>query len=872
MTTTLARPGTGAASPATARPAAPDDAHTPTRRPPRLPRRAVEAALVVLAHLPLVFLFVPLFDGSGYVAPLTSAVLFAGAVGWFAARRLVGLSLVCLVGLAAGLAYATVLTAAAGGSPVAVLRALRDGWPRLLGVALPARPEVLLLVPVGAVLWIATYTAIVLAARTSHPLLPALPPMLGLGAALPIVGRIGGTTRMTGLLLTAAAVVLLLAAAVLRAARTDAGGGPAAEEPAGDVGEGAAPGPAAEGTARSRLGSAASFGLLIVGTVALVGLAAGLLVPVSASFDPRDRYHPAMTDVDLLNPLGRVRTQLEANPRTVFTVRFDTSSSKPPTDRVAVGELGDFDGATWSDDDRFVLVDHTLPTVSTTPVSTVRQTAVRAQITLGSLDSTLLPALGRPQTVTATGWSGMAYDPVSGALVALSPPAADARYTLGAQVPAPTKSQLDQAVAATGPAATPYLRLPPGMPATLTTLANTLTAKATTPYGKLTALAAALANDQAFPYDLNASPGHSYGVLARFLTGTDAGDQRGYAEQHAAAFAVLARALGVPTRISVGYLLDTNHSAADGTFTVTTRQAHAWPEVLLAGIGWVAFEPTDVSQLTKVLPPPSSTATGGTQQGQTVSSAAQPPIVAPQIDHSADQGAHGGGSGGGGFLRGPLLAALLVVIVLVAVPLLIVAAKRVRSIRRRRGSPAARVDGAWREARDRLGERGVPRDPSWTHREVYQAVLARAELAAALEPLGQLIALADAAMFTVSGDVGDTEAQAAWQLVGELRRALRGGGARARLSAALGPATLFPPRGSAPAPAVPLAARALLTTPVRPASPLQERRSYPAPDAGTPARGPEAPWPDVLDGRAHEETRVRATGWHGAPAAQDQDR
>jgi transglutaminase-like putative cysteine protease len=763
----------------------------------------ITALLAALACLPAVLIAGSLFDGLGYLAPLAGAVALAGALAWLVARRLRGGSLVCLTGIAGGLAYATALTMATGGSAGLAARALRDGWPRLLSVALPARPVVALLVPLGAIVWMASFAAVALAARTAHPLAPALPPLLGLAATLVLVGHGGAVSAASRLLLSAVTVALVLAAAALRSG------------PVG-VADGAARGPA-----RARPSGPAAFGLVVVAAVAVVGTAAGLLIPVGPRYDPRDHYHPPMNDVALLNPLGMVRTQLEADPaRTVFTVTLDTSSGKPPTDRIAVAELGDFDGATWTDDTTFVLVDHTLPTKPATPVSTVGQIGVRATVRLDSAMGDLLPTVGHPAALAGASWDGSAYDPVSGTLAALTAPRAGASYTLTAQVPAPTDGELAHALPATGPSAAPYLALPTGLPASLRAIATQATASASTPYAKLQALAAYLRDDGRFPYDLAASPGHSYGVLRRFLTGTDPGDQRGYAEQHAAAFAVLARALGFPTRISVGYLLDEHHIGAGGAFTVTTSQAHAWPEVLLGGIGWVSFEPTDVSQLTKVLPPPPAAAVGGTPTAPTAASRAQPPLVAPQLDHKADQGTRGG-SGGGFTVTWPMAVGLVMLLLLLGVPVLVAVAKaRRRGARRRRGSPVARVDGAWNEARDRLSEYGVPRAPAWSHREVVAAVAATPGLEAAAEPLARLAVLADQARYwPAAAEAGGELAPEAWRQVAEIRGVLRqAGGTGRRLRAALSPRALLPVgRSTAPLPEVPLAARGMVRAAANPA-------------------------------------------------------
>src|SRR5207253_3253245 len=58
----------------------------------------------------------------------------------------------------------------------------------------------------------------------------------------------------------------------------------------------------------------------------------------------------------------------------------------------------------------------------------------------------------------------------------------------------------------------------------------------------------------------------------------------------AGTFAAMARAIGLPSRVAVGFTPGVLE--ADGLWHITGRQAHAWPEVFVAGYGWVAFEPT----------------------------------------------------------------------------------------------------------------------------------------------------------------------------------------------------------------------------------------------------------------------------------------
>ena len=67
-------------------------------------------------------------------------------------------------------------------------------------------------------------------------------------------------------------------------------------------------------------------------------------------------------------------------------------------------------------------------------------------------------------------------------------------------------------------------------------------------------------------------------------------DRRGFCSQFAQAFAILARVLGIPARIAIGYTGGT--PGPGNTWNVTTADAHAWPELYFYGYGWLRFEPT----------------------------------------------------------------------------------------------------------------------------------------------------------------------------------------------------------------------------------------------------------------------------------------
>ena len=93
-----------------------------------------------------------------------------------------------------------------------------------------------------------------------------------------------------------------------------------------------------------------------------------------------------------------------------------------------------------------------------------------------------------------------------------------------------------------------YTDLPSDFPQQAADEAEAITAEATTPYDKALALQTYLRSDR-FTYDKTVAPGHSSQALLTFLFET----RRGYCEQFASTFAALARSVGLPSRVAVGF-------------------------------------------------------------------------------------------------------------------------------------------------------------------------------------------------------------------------------------------------------------------------------------------------------------------------------
>lgn len=130
-----------------------------------------------------------------------------------------------------------------------------------------------------------------------------------------------------------------------------------------------------------------------------------------------------------------------------------------------------------------------------------------------------------------------------------------------------------------------YEALPTSFPAEVTALTEQITSSASTRYDKAMALQNYFREN--FDYSTQVSSGHGEDALLEFLS-----DRVGYCEQFAGAFAVMARAIGIPARVAVGFTPGDQDPQDPTLFVVNGKHAHAWPEIYFPEQGWVSFEPT----------------------------------------------------------------------------------------------------------------------------------------------------------------------------------------------------------------------------------------------------------------------------------------
>src|SRR5690606_31594525 len=113
-----------------------------------------------------------------------------------------------------------------------------------------------------------------------------------------------------------------------------------------------------------------------------------------------------------------------------------------------------------------------------------------------------------------------------------------------------------------------------------------------------------------FRYDTRVPEARTEDAVWDFLT-----QRTGYCVQFATAMTIMARTLGVPARIGVGFLPGRADTSVVGRYVVSGRQAHAWPELYFADAGWVRFEPTPATQTGA--PPVYADPYGGLPVGET---------------------------------------------------------------------------------------------------------------------------------------------------------------------------------------------------------------------------------------------------------------
>jgi len=195
--------------------------------------------------------------------------------------------------------------------------------------------------------------------------------------------------------------------------------------------------------------------------------------------------------------------------------------------------------------------------------------------------------------------------------------------------------------------------------------------------------------------------------------------REGFCQQFASAYALMARSLGLPARVAVGF---TQGDAVDGTdgsttYVVRGRHAHTWPEVHFDGVGWVPFEPTtgrgnpQAVDYTGVEPAQAEAPTAEATTTTTTTSTTLPidadtatTVPSGQVNAVGARGNDATDDGGSSWWRQSILLA----VTLAAVPMALLAlGRRRRRSALRRDADGGRIAAAWAGALTDLSTIGI---------------------------------------------------------------------------------------------------------------------------------------------------------------------
>lgn len=476
-----------------------------------------------------------------------------------------------------------------------------------------------------------------------------------------------------------------------------------------------------------------------------------------------------------VSPLVDIRSRLVDQSDTVL---FEVHASEKAYWRLTA--LDRFDGTIWSSDAGFAPADGALDAPGVDRGDTSYQS-----FEIANLGALWLPAAYRPVDLDAHG-ARIRFNTDSATLIV------DDSYQSSDGLSYEVTSVLPQHSAATlgstltdeipEDVAQHYAAEPPGLSEQARGLATAVAgAYAGNPYEQSLALQSFFREN--FTYDLTVEPGHSDNAIDDFLD-----RRRGYCEQFAGTFAAMARHLGLPARVAVGFTWGDEDPQDPSHFTVKGRHAHAWPEVYLADAGWVAFEPTPdrgmpgatawtglapsqadqgPDEATTSRSEPTVTTTTVTTSTTTPSEpderAASPsaPSTRPPNESTAESATAGPASTADTARNrsghtGTILAVSAICLLIAGYVLVVIVVPTRRHNARReqaRHSNAARVTLAWRESVDALALVGAHHEPGQTRDEYGCAV---AGIMVGIAPqlaarFGELSHDADLAMFSATG-------------------------------------------------------------------------------------------------------------------------
>lgn len=666
------------------------------------------SAVILLLAIPVIG-FQPTFDGPSYLVAAVGALLLGVALGVLGTLLRWGILLLAgstviayfLFGGALTLPHTTV----AGVVPtLETLRLLAVGaiesWKKLLTTVAPvASADGHLIVPflLALVAGVVTTSLALRARHAAWALLPAagfLAVEIALGTSQPFVPVVQGIAF--GLV---AVVWLALRQAWLPQVAAVAVGERGSSTRAAAV--------------RRTLLGAGVIAVAVVAGVATSSFAA----PSSPRYVLRDIVIPPFDIREFPSPLQSFRALVRDYPDdTLFTV-----SGLPEGARVRLATMDAYNGTVYNVSDEGAGSSSAFSPVRTNMSADAEGSPATLHVEIGAFEGVWMPDAGAVQGITFAGDRAddlrrtAHYNESTSTGVVTAGLAEGDSYTLESVIP---EVPSDEALADV-PFAPLSLPDQEGVPQDIAEVASTAVADATTPIEQVRALQTMLSEGGYFSHGLEGQPLSRAGHGAERITTLLGSDQMvGDDEQYATAMALLAREIGIPARVVMGFYPD-EEQQGQPVFAANGDTLHAWVEVAFEGHGWVPFDPTPPEDQ---VPSDQTTKPRADPKPQVLQ---PPPPPQEPVDLPPTMTDDRGSDDEEGFDATLIwmivtigLGSLGILFVLLA-PFVVIGALKAARRRQRRSAERAsdRISGGWDELVDRAADHGAPVRPGGTRRE-----------------------------------------------------------------------------------------------------------------------------------------------------------
>ncbi|RBP61920.1 transglutaminase-like putative cysteine protease [Brevibacterium sanguinis] len=455
---------------------------------------------------------------------------------------------------------------------------------------------------------------------------------------------------------------------------------------------------------------------LVAGTIAVViGLGVPTLLPQVPTIENRASGNQA--DLTVTNPFLDLRADLGNRDDTVL---FDYTTTAENPSPIRLTSIDSFDGQTWAPTpfalDPFAIAAEGLPWPQGLPRD-ANHSEERIDVSIGEYDQQYLPTPYAPQQPAGLDRRWI-YDEESLTIVGNGERTAGLEYSMDYLSVEPTAEALRSASPVDAGEFETELEVPASLPQSVRDTADEVTAGASNQWEAAVLLQAYFRSGE-FEYSLDAPEKASGDAISDFLV-----DKKGYCVQFSSAMTIMARTMGIPARIGVGFA---SGDRSGDEYQVSMQDSHAWPELYFEGVGWVRFEPTPGGPAGA--PPQWSVASGEGEESEESEETAAPteepsesgtespaPESAAPSEEPTTAAVEATGAGYRPYLWSGLIA--VAVILLLAVPAL----WRLL-LRRRRLREPVDLEEVWREIRALATDYGQSLDPSRTlrHNELVLA-------------------------------------------------------------------------------------------------------------------------------------------------------